>query len=84
MAADGAVAARAGSPATRGGRKTGQSLKVAHWTGRVWHHPMSALGSKADMCSAKRHVRFTPNSGHVQCNWGCPLSANSGHGCEGV
>ena len=46
MAADGAVAARAGSPATRGGRKTGQSLKVAHWTGRVWHHPMSALGQK--------------------------------------
>ena len=22
------------------------------------------FGSKADMCSAKRHVRFTPNSGH--------------------
>jgi hypothetical protein len=31
------------------------------------------------MCSAKRHVRFTPNSGHVQCNSICPLSANSGH-----
>ena len=25
-------------------------------------------GSKADMCSAKSHVRFTPESGHVQCN----------------
>ena len=24
------------------------------------------FGSKADMCSAKRHVRFTPESGHVQ------------------
>jgi hypothetical protein len=23
--------------------------------------------------------RFTPNSGHVQCNLGCPLCANSGH-----
>ena len=26
------------------------------------------FGSKADMCSAKGHVRFTPESGHVQCN----------------
>jgi hypothetical protein len=25
------------------------------------------LGSKADMCSAKRDVRFTPKSGHVRC-----------------
>ena len=25
---------------------------------------MSALGAKADICSAKRHVCFTPNSGH--------------------
>jgi len=23
------------------------------------------FGSKADMCSAKRHVRFTPESGHT-------------------
>ena len=38
---------------------------------------MSAL--IADICSAKRHVRFTPESGHVQCNSVCPLSANSGH-----
>ena len=37
------------------------------------------FGSKADMCSAKRHVRFTPNSGHVQRNQRCPLCANSGH-----
>ena len=26
------------------------------------------FGSKADMCGAKGHVRFTPNSGHVRCN----------------
>ena len=26
------------------------------------------FGSKADMCSAKSHVRFTPESGHVRCN----------------
>jgi hypothetical protein len=25
------------------------------------------------------NVRFTPNSGHVQCNSACPLCANSGH-----
>ena len=36
------------------------------------------FGSKADMCSAKRHVRFTPKSGHVQCTGRCPLCAKSG------
>jgi len=36
------------------------------------------FGSKADICSAKRHVRFTPESGHVRCNQRCPLWANSG------
>ena len=35
------------------------------------------FGSKAK-CSAKGHVRFTPESGHVQCTSPCPLSANSG------
>ena len=37
------------------------------------------FGSKADMCSAKRHVRFAPNSGHVRCTTKCPLCANAGH-----
>ena len=37
------------------------------------------FGSKADICSAKRHVRFTPKSGQVRCNTPCLLSANSGH-----
>ena len=40
--------------------------------------PNVRFGSLADICSAKRHVRFTPNSGHVQCNSVCPLCANSG------
>jgi hypothetical protein len=35
------------------------------------------------MCAAKRHVRFAPNSdresGHVQCNGGCPLKAKRAH-----
>ena len=38
---------------------------------------MSALGQKQTLCSAIRHVRFTPKSGHVQCKTSCPLSANS-------
>ncbi|MGA7739315.1 MAG: hypothetical protein WCB22_28340, partial [Pseudolabrys sp.] len=33
------------------------------------------FGSKADIRSAKRHVRFTPESGHVRCNSVCPLCA---------
>jgi hypothetical protein len=37
------------------------------------------FGSKADICSAKRHVRFTPNSGHLQRTSPCPLCAKSGH-----
>ena len=37
------------------------------------------FGSKADICSAIGHVRFTPKSGHVRCTSACPLSANSGH-----
>ena len=36
------------------------------------------FGSEADMCVAKRHVRFTPESGHERCNSGCPLWAKSG------
>jgi len=37
------------------------------------------FGPKADMCSARRHVRFTPESGHVQSKEECPLRAKSGH-----
>ena len=31
------------------------------------------FGSKADICAAKSHVRFTPKSGHVRCKHRCPL-----------
>jgi hypothetical protein len=31
-----------------------------------------AVSRKGDVCS-------TPESGHVRCNYGCPLWANSGH-----
>src|SRR5262245_55115179 len=31
------------------------------------------FGSKADICNAKSHVRFAPESGHVRCKSRCPL-----------
>src|SRR5215813_575290 len=37
------------------------------------------FGSKAVMCGAQGHVCFTPESGHVRRNYGCPLWAKSGH-----
>jgi len=37
------------------------------------------FGSNGDICAAKSHVRFTPESGHVRCGSACPLWANSGH-----
>jgi hypothetical protein len=37
------------------------------------------FGSTADMCSAKGHVRFTPES-DIKCDiMECPLWAKSGH-----
>src|SRR5262245_31396018 len=41
--------------------------------------PHVRFWSKADICSAKRHVRFTPESGHVRCTSECRLRAKSGH-----
>ena len=35
-----------------------------------------STASKADMCSAKSHVRFAPKSGHWLTSIGCPLSAH--------
>ena len=37
------------------------------------------FGSKADICAAKCHVRFTPESGHRKRRSECLLSARSGH-----
>src|SRR5262245_29727055 len=34
---------------------------------------------KANKTSCRRDVRFTPESGHLQCTTACPLWANSGH-----
>ena len=55
-----------------------------------WYQSVTMLGRgstplecplwvKADICGAQSHVRFTPESGHVQCTSPCPLWANSGH-----
>src|SRR5262249_54922004 len=35
--------------------------------------------SAADIISRRRHVRFTPKSGHVRCSSACPLWAISRH-----
>jgi hypothetical protein len=37
------------------------------------------FGSKAEICAAKSHVRFAPESGHVRCTSSCLLCAKSGH-----
>jgi hypothetical protein len=37
------------------------------------------FGSKADVTVSPLDVRFTPESGHLQCTSPCPLSARSGH-----
>ena len=50
--------------------------------GRALRHVR--FGSKADICGAKQHVRFTPNSGHVQCISSCLLCAKSGHGRQTI
>src|SRR5262249_23741580 len=43
--------------------------------GRQWW----ATHELAPSLFALRHVRFTPNSGLLQCSSACPLWANSGH-----
>ena len=50
----------------------------AEWAAIVWA-VIVHFGSKADICSANSHVRFTPESGHLIADTGCLLCANSGH-----
>jgi hypothetical protein len=51
----------------------GRAARAAsnHWGLIVWRrwadHDVR-FGSVANVCAAKRHVRFTPNSGHVRRN----------------
>src|SRR4029077_7855131 len=64
-------------PSTRG-RATSFFQSLAEWEDAV-RGTHVRFGSKADIRSAKRHVRFTPESGHVQRTRPCLLCANSGH-----
>jgi hypothetical protein len=63
-----------GRSATRawGGRLKGQV------TGRVAGIDVR-FGSKADICAAIGHVRFTPESDNQMRHMECPLKARSGH-----
>jgi len=36
------------------------------------------IGSKTDICSAREHVRFTPESGRVRRTGRCPLRVKNG------
>jgi len=49
------------------------------WPARLSHPADLRFGSKADICTALDHVRFTPNSGLLQRTRQCLLWANSGH-----
>ena len=41
--------------------------------------PNVRFGSKADICSAKEHVRYSPKSGHQPATLPCPLCAMNGY-----
>ena len=47
--------------------------------GQLRKRTISALGQKQTFAVQHVNVRFTPNSGHVRCNYVCLLWANSGH-----
>jgi hypothetical protein len=64
---------RASGPPIGRGFASGAS-PLADTIKRSKAHRMSAL-----VRVATRDVRFTPKSGHVRCNYGCPLWAKSGH-----
>ena len=44
------------------------------WVGHAWF-----MSDFVGGIASYSRVRFTPESGHVRCKWGCPLCANSGH-----
>ena len=56
-----------------------RNLRTLALAARIRREPNVRFGSKADMCVAKSHVRFTPESRHVRCTSSCLLCANSGH-----
>jgi len=56
-------------------------LMTEHRTGKNYRAGRGDVrfGSLADIVASNFDVRFTPESGHVRCNYGCPVWANSGH-----
>src|SRR5262245_9061622 len=65
--------------ASMGRTGRGQSAAIVPYITLEPRRSNVRFGSKADICSAKRHVRFIPESGHVRCTSPCLLWANSGH-----
>jgi len=57
--------------------RPGGERELAHNRVQILVNPDVRFGSKADMCVAKSHVRFTPNS-DINCVFRRPLWANSG------
>jgi hypothetical protein len=58
---------------------TNRGPKVVHLMQTLQCIGNVRFGSEADMCGAKSHVRFTPESGHLRRTSACLLWANSGH-----
>jgi hypothetical protein len=62
------------------GRSPSVTRRLPENGGGAEKKPMNIrFGSKADIRTAKGHVRFTPKSGHVRCTSLRLLWANSGH-----
>ena len=67
----------AGVPPSEGGDRRRRGVHATNHRGRARSSAIDFVrfGSKADICAAKSHHRFTPKNGHVQCNSACPLCA---------
>src|SRR5215470_13129755 len=64
------------------GRTASPIAQTRHRSGSKLHRESPThvrFGSEADICAAKRDVRFIPESRHVRCNSSCLLWAQSRH-----
>jgi hypothetical protein len=56
------------------------AVSSPHWVGLTAHRSSGLevrFGSKADIASGSRHVRFTPKSGHASVSLDAPFGAGS-------